>query len=97
MDRLLQLFRTDESYQKGVSKYGIMDGIIAIALYIFLMIAYYLMGLYQANTNIYLGDPVSLLLIALCILAVVLRKDGIQSIGFQKKNADTKNILQLVI
>jgi uncharacterized protein len=87
MKKLIQAFKTDKSYQKEVSKYGLTDGILAIAFYIILMLAYYLLGLYQATTKIYLGGPVNLTLTALCILLVVLRKNGIKSLGFKKEHA----------
>lgn len=97
MNKLVRFFQTDESYQKEVSRYGIIDGMIAIALYLVLMTLYYGMGLYQAKTNIYLGDPVSLFLIALCILIVILRKDGIKSLGFRKKYAKKSIIMGLIL
>lgn len=97
MDRIFQFFKTDESYRKEVSRYGVIDGVIAVLLYGVLMAAYYWMGSYQARTHIYLGDPVSLLLVALCVGIALLRKDGIKSLGFSRRHAMASIITGLVL
>ncbi len=97
MKNLISFFKTDDSYQQEVSIYRPIDGILAIAVFVLVMIAYYWMGLLQANRNIYLGVPVNLFFIVLCILLAILRKNGITSLGFKKKHAKASLLLGLVV
>ncbi|KLU59067.1 CAAX amino terminal protease self- immunity [Peptococcaceae bacterium CEB3] len=92
MNRLIKLFRTDRSYREEVSKYGISDGLLALGVFAALMVLYYFAGVYQATKKIYLGVPVNLLFIALCVFLAVIRKDGIRSLGFKRKQA-AKSVL----
>jgi membrane protease YdiL (CAAX protease family) len=97
MKNLIHLFKTDDSYRREVIKYGKADGILAIAVFILVMIAYYWMGALQANRNIYLGVPVNLFFIALCIVLALLKKEGLCSLGFKKKHAKASALLGLAV
>jgi membrane protease YdiL (CAAX protease family) len=97
MKNMFSFLKTDDSYRQEVSKYGPVDGILAIAVFILVMIAYYWMGFLQANKNIYLGVPVNLFFIALCAGLAILRKGGIGSLGFKKKHAKASSILGLAV
>jgi hypothetical protein len=97
MNRLIKLLQTDESYQQEVSRYGKTDGIIAIALFVLLMLVYYWLGSYQANTGIYLGVPVNLSFIALCLVLTFLRKQGISSLGFRRAKAGRSALTGLIL
>lgn len=80
-----RFFSSNKSYKKIVSQYTTIDGIMAIALYVLLMFAYYFMGVLFCHKQIYLGIPVNLSLIVLCILFVLARKQKLASIGITKK------------
>lgn len=81
-----KFFVMDDSYKEMISKYTTIDGILAIAMYVLLLFAYYFMGILFVQRQIYLGVPVNLLLIVVCIVAVLLRKQKPASIGFTLKN-----------
>ncbi len=76
-----RFFSSDSSYKEMIAQYTTVDGIIAIGLYVLLMFVYYFMGVLFVNKQIYLGVPVNLLLIVLCILLVLVRKQKLASIG----------------
>ena len=69
-------------YKADVSKYQKKDAIIAICLWVILMLLYAVAGmfggLYATITNIIL--PIA------CIAIVLIRRQGISSLGFRKKN-----------
>jgi membrane protease YdiL (CAAX protease family) len=65
-----------------ISSYTKTDGLLAIALYVLLLIAYFLMGLLNVYTGIYLGVLVNLALIALCAALALVRKQKLASVGF---------------
>ena len=97
MNKLVNFFKTDPSYKQEVSRYKPADGVLAVMVFIVLMLFYYLMGLLQAKANIYLGVPVNLLFIALCAFLVLIRKNGLTSLGFKKKNAGKSALTGLVL
>lgn len=79
-------FRTDETYEEQVAKYGRKDALMAIAVWGIVMAIYYLMGQLFAKTNFYVGTYVNIALAILCISLVVLTKQKIMTIGFTKVN-----------
>lgn len=81
-----QFFSTDKSYKEMISRYTKTDGVLAIALYVFLMVSYYFMGLLFVQKQIYLGIPVNLLFIIICIVLVLSRKQKLASVGITLKN-----------
>ncbi len=81
-----KFFSTDDSYKEMISKYTTIDGILAMAMYILLLFVYYFMGLLFIQRQIYLGVPINLLLIAICVMLVLMRKQKLSSIGFTLKN-----------
>jgi len=85
-NKLSQFIKTDDSYKDILSRYTRTDGMLAIALYISLLLVYYLMGLLVVHKQIYLGIPVNLLSIAVCIALVLIRGQKPDSIGFTLKN-----------
>ncbi len=97
MSRLVQFFKTDAAYKQEVSRYKPADGILALAVFVLLMVLYYVMGVLQAGAGIYLGVPMNLFFIALCILLVIIRKDGLTSLGFKQKNAGKSALAGLAL
>ena len=97
MSRLIKFFKTDATYKQEVSRYKPTDGILALAVFVLLMVLYYFMGVLQAGTGIYLGVPVNLFFIALCVLLVFIRKDGLTSLGIKQKNAGKSALTGLAL
>jgi membrane protease YdiL (CAAX protease family) len=75
-----------DTYKEMVSQYTKVDGILAIMLYIVLMLIYYLAGIIYVRKQLYIGVPVNIFIILLCIVLVLLRKQKLASIGFTLKN-----------
>ena len=81
-----KFFTPNDSYKEMLLDYTKTDGMIAVMLYILLMFVYYFMGVLYIRKHLYLGIPVSLMLIAVCIILVLARKQKLASIGFTRKN-----------
>ncbi len=97
MSGLVDFFRTDPSYKAEVLRYKPADGLLALTLFVIQMAAYYLMGVLQAKTGVYLGIPVSLFFVAVCVVFVLIRKNNLSSLGFHRKNAGKSALTGLVI
>lgn len=80
-----KFFTTDDSYKEMISKYTTIDGILAMAIYVLLLFTYYFMGVLFVRKQIYLGVLVNLLLIGICLVMVLLRKQKPNTIGFTLK------------
>lgn len=68
-----------------ISHYTKVDGILAITIYVFSMIIFCFTGVLFIRNKIYLGTPISLLLIVVCMILVLVRKQKLASIGFTLK------------
>ena len=97
MNKVIQLFKTDPSFKEEVARYKPTDGILAFVLFVVLMVLYYLMGVLDSTRGIYLGTPLNLFLIVLCVVLVLLRKDGITSLGFKLRNGGKAVLTGLII
>ncbi|MFA6940250.1 MAG: CPBP family intramembrane glutamic endopeptidase [Clostridiaceae bacterium] len=86
MNFIISFFKTDIEYKETLKKYEHKDGILAIAIYILVMVIYYIMGIIYANKSLYLGYQANFSLAILCIFFVLLRRQPIKTIGFGKKN-----------
>ena len=97
MHRLVRFFKTDTSYKHSVSQYKPTDTWLATVVFSVQMVLYYLMGVLQAKTNIYIGVPVNLFFIALCVFLVFMRKDGLSSLGVRGESAIKSAVTGLVL
>jgi membrane protease YdiL (CAAX protease family) len=91
-----RFFSTDSTYKETLATYTKLDGLFALALYAALMIAYYVMGIFYVRKNLYFGIPVNLLLILLCVLLVLIRKQKLSSIGITAKNLGRASLVGLI-
>lgn len=78
---MIKILASDGGYKEKIREYKKSDGIIAVVFYAFFMAAYYLTGVVKARYSLYLGVPVNLLLAALCIGIVLVRKQKLSSVG----------------
>lgn len=85
-DAVKRLLSSDSAYQKQIASYDKTDGILALALYAMMSVAYYGIGVLQIKRNLYLGIPVNLALISLCVALALLRRQGLSSIGITLRN-----------
>ncbi|HWQ58843.1 MAG TPA: type II CAAX endopeptidase family protein [Clostridia bacterium] len=85
-DAAKRFLSTDGAYQKQIASYGKTDAILALALYVMMLIAYYGIGVLQIKRNLYLGIPVNLALILFCVALALLRRQGLSSIGITQRN-----------
>lgn len=83
---LNRFIATNETYKEMISHYTKTDGILAITMYVLLMFIYYFMGVLYVQKQLYLGIPVNLLLIVICIMLVLVRKQKLASIGITRNN-----------
>lgn len=90
-------FKIDEEYKKSLQKYEFKDGIFAVVYYLLAMILYYAMGQIYAMKNLYLGYQVNFFLVLLCIAYVSIRKQGLKTIGFGKRNLKESLVLGLSV
>ncbi len=81
-----KLFSPNDDYKEMLLHYTKIDGLLAVMMYVLLMFIYYIMGVLYIRKQLYLGIPVNLLLIVVCILVVLVRKQKLTSIGFTLKN-----------
>lgn len=86
MEKLNIFLRQDPFQNKAAAEYEKVDGILALALYAVLMIAYHLSGRFYARTGIYAGIYVNLFLGALALTLAYGRRQTLQSIGLGKQN-----------
>ncbi|WP_426351131.1 CPBP family intramembrane glutamic endopeptidase [Alloiococcus sp. CFN-8] len=93
MGKIRSFFSVDNHYKEEVRNYTRIDGIIAIVYYVFLMVAYFSMGQILLKKQIYLGVVVNLLLVLVCILIVLLRKQKLSSLGITKEKLKNSIIL----
>jgi membrane protease YdiL (CAAX protease family) len=91
-----RFFSTDSSYKEQIAHYDKIDGMLALALYAVLMVAYYFMGILFVQKNLYLGVPINLLMIVLCIVLVLIRKQRLNSIGVTAKNVGRALLIGMV-
>ena len=70
-----------------VSTYTKIDAVFAILLFVLLMYINYVVGLLLIRKQIYLGVPISFIIIIVCVVLVRIRKQKLASIGFTLKNA----------
>jgi membrane protease YdiL (CAAX protease family) len=91
-----RFFSTDSSYKEQIAHYDKIDGMLALALYAVLMVAYYFMGILFVQKNLYLGVPINLLMIVLCIVLVLIRKERLNSIGVTAKNVGRALLIGMV-
>ncbi len=96
MSHIKQFFTTDFTYKQMTKQYTTIDGILALCLYIILILSYYSAGVLVANNGIYLGELISIVLIAICVTFVLLRKQKLSTIGFTKKNFVKSLVLGMV-
>lgn len=81
-----KFFSSDESYQEMIATYTVVDSVLAIAVYVLLLFAYYFLGVLVVQRQLYLGVPVNLLMIVVCMGLMLARKQKPASIGFTLKN-----------
>lgn len=78
---MIKILASDGGYKEKIRGYKKSDGIIAVVFYVLFMAAYYLTGVVKAEYSLYLGVPVNLLLAALCVGIVLVRKQKLSSVG----------------
>jgi hypothetical protein len=81
MSKIKKFITADDAYKKMVSQYTAADGLFALSLYVIVILAYYFLFLLMIRNHIYLVVPFNLMLIALCVLLVLARKQKLDSIG----------------
>jgi len=81
-----EFFKTEDSYFEMIKTYTWIDGILAVATYLLLLVIYYFMGVLYIQKQIYLGIPVNLFMIVLCLALVLIRRQGIATLGITLKN-----------
>lgn len=89
---LAGFFKTNETYKEQVEKYDRKDAILAIAVWVIVMVIYYLMGQLYTKSNVYVGTYVNITLAFLCISLVLIRKQKVATIGFATANV-VKSVL----
>ncbi len=92
-----KFFSPNETYKEMLSHYTKIDGLLAVAMYVVLMVIYYFMGVLYIQKQLYLGIPINLLLIVACIILVLVRKQKLASIGFTLKNIGKASITGVVL
>jgi membrane protease YdiL (CAAX protease family) len=85
MNGIKQIFKSNEEYKAIVKQMKPIDSMLAIAVYVMVIVLYYIMGLVFSRTNQYFGNQVNFLLAFLCIACVFLRKQSFKTIGFSKR------------
>ncbi len=79
-------FKTESSYFTLTRTYTWIDGLLAVMTYFLILVIYYIMGVLYVKNHVYLGIPVNLFMIVLCLVLVLIRKQGLASLGFTLKN-----------
>jgi len=97
MGSIIGFFNLDKEYKDTVRRYERKDGILAIVSYILIMLLYYVMGVVYAKQNLYLGYYVNFFMATFCIICVLIRKQPIKSIGFNKNNLLKSMLLGLIL
>lgn len=97
MGSIIGFFNVDKEYKDTVRRYERKDGILAIVSYILIMLLYYVMGVVYAKQNLYLGYYANFFLATFCIIFVLIRKQSIKSIGFNRKNLLKSMLLGLIL
>ena len=96
MDKIKIFLKPDSKYKSLIDSYHVFDGVVAIVYYLFLLVAYYILGVILEKKDVYLGYHVNIILIILLLLCVVIRKQKFESIGFGKDNIKKSFRLGLV-
>ena len=92
---LKKFFSADITYKKMTEDYTKRDSFLAVGLYLFVILSYLGMGILQNLRGIYLGIPVNLFLVFVCIMMVLVRKQPLASIGLSVKNLKKSFLLGL--
>ncbi len=87
----------DDAYKNGVLTYTKADGVMAVAVYAFLLLVYYAMGVVYVQMQLYLGVYVNLSLIVLCVILVLARRQSLASIGFTLRNIKKSLLCGVVV
>jgi len=94
--RIKNIFKTDLTYKEMTEKYETGDGIIAVVFYLFLLLLYLFIGVVLVNKGVYIGIPANILLIIMCIIIVLVRKQNVATIGLTLKNIGKSSLYGLV-
>ena len=76
--------------------YNTKDSLIAIGLYILVVFTYLGLGIVHNERGLYLGIPVNIFLIIICIVFVFIRRQKLSSVGLTIKNLKKSLLLGLV-
>ncbi|ROR30398.1 hypothetical protein EDD66_10249 [Mobilisporobacter senegalensis] len=83
-EKMSTIFRGNKNYYEEIKQYNMIDGILAIVLFLFHYVLYYFMGYLYLTRNIYLGEILNMTLVLITIWIVKLRKQKLSSIGITK-------------
>ncbi len=95
--RIKQFFAVDSNYKQSTSEYTKTDGVIAVIYYFILMFSYYSMGKIYVEKGMYLGIICNIVLVAICIGLVIVRRQKINSLGLSYKKLKQSLLLGLVL
>ncbi|WP_029233714.1 hypothetical protein [Butyrivibrio sp. VCB2006] len=81
--KLGKILDADESYRENLNSFSMKDSLIALIYYIAILIADYVMGVFQSRTGIYPGDFVCIVCMGIPVVLCIRR---LSKIGISNKN-----------
>lgn len=84
MAKQIKFLEINATYKGMIGTYNKKDAIWAFGVYILVMISYYIMGVLYSDKNVYLGYQINVALAVICVIIVLIRKQKLKSIGFDK-------------
>ena len=91
-----KIFTSDTDYRQMTVDYNRTDALLAVGLYIFCILSYFVMGVIQSTKGVYLGIYVNVFLMLVCVAIVLIRKQKLQSIGLTPRHFTKALIVGLV-
>ncbi len=97
MAKQIKFLEINETYKEIIGTYNKKDAILAFGVYILVMLSYYIMGILYSDKNVYLGYQINVALAVICVIIVLIRKQKLKSIGFDKAEIRKSFVFGIVL